>query len=129
MNSNLFERKNFLDTNWMTTNISDYFSLESINETMIIKVNLLRATANEADSMSKYLSKIQPQNNHPFIIDLSKCNFIDSTFLSGIISFNKKTETQIKLVITDTRQLAIFRITKLDSLFRIYSSLESALVA
>jgi len=129
MNSNLFERKNFLDTNWMTTNISDYFSLESINETMIIKVNLLRATANEADSMSKYLSKIKPQNNHPFIIDLSKCNFIDSTFLSGIISFNKKTETQIKLVITDTRQLAIFRITKLDSLFRIYSSLESALVA
>ena len=129
MNSHLFDRKNFLENTWMAPNISEYFSFNNTNENTVVKVNLLRATATEADSMKKYLFRVNTEINQPIIIDLSSCNFVDSTFLSSIITFNKSSDTQIKLVVADKRQLAIFKITKLDSLFNIYESLDRALVS
>ena len=129
MNSNLFERKNYIDRNLISTNISDWISTKTSNENIILKVNLLRATANEANYLKKYFDEIPIHNEKSVIIDLSKCNFIDSTFLSSIIIFNKKTNTEIKLVVSDSRQLTIFKITKLDLLFNIYSSLDQALTA
>ncbi len=129
MNRHLFDRKNFLENNWMAPNISEYFSFNKKNEKMVVKVNLLRATATEANLMKKYLFRVNTENNQLIIIDLSSCNFVDSTFLSSIISFNKSSETQIKLVVADKRQLTIFKITKLDSLFNIYESLDSAIVS
>lgn len=129
MNSNIFERKTYLDGNWMTNNITEYFSVDSTEENVIIKVNLLRATAHEANSFKRYLASIPSYYKNSTIIDLSECNFIDSTFLSSIIGFNKTIDSEIKLVISDTRQMAIFKITKLDSLFNIYSSLDQAITA
>jgi anti-anti-sigma regulatory factor len=127
MNSNLFERKKFLDGNWMTRNISEYFSINTLNNNAIVKVNLLRATANEAEAFKKYLSRIPMECVKSTIIDLSYCNFVDSTFLSGIITFSKSHNTKIKLVVEDSRQLSIFKISKMDALFNIYSSLDQAL--
>lgn len=129
MNSNLFERKTFLDGNWITNNVSEYFSVESTEENVIIKVNLLRATAHEANSFKRYLSSIPAYYKKSTVIDLSECSFVDSTFLSSIISFNKMIDSEISLVVADARQLAIFKITKLDSLFNIYSSLNQAIAA
>ena len=129
MNSNLFERKNFLAESLINTSITEYFSTNILNEKIVVKVNLLRATANESDSLKKYLAKISSNKFQTVIIDLSDSNFIDSTFLSGIIRYNKSTQAQIKLVVEDNRQLTIFRITKLDSLFKIYSNLNQALAS
>jgi len=129
MNRHLFDRKNFLENNWMTPNMSKNFSFDKKNKKMVVKVNLLRATSTEADSMKKYLFRVNSEINQSIIIDLSCCNFVDSTFLSSIISFNKSSDTQIKLVVADKRQLTIFKITKLDSLFNIYDNLNSALVS
>jgi len=127
VDSNLFARKNFLDGNWMTTNLSEYFSYNSINENIVVKLNLLRATANEADFLKSYLERIPQENCEVMVIDLSNCNFVDSTFLSNIISFNKKTDLKIKLVVSDSRQLRIFKITKIDSIFEIYNSIDKAI--
>lgn len=129
MNSNLFERKKFLTQNIITTDIEEYFSVNISSENVVVKVNLLRATANEADYFKKYLAQITSKKHKYLIIDLSYANFIDSTFLSSIICYNKKIEAQIKLVVSDTRQLTIFKITKLDSLFKIYPTLNQALAA
>ena len=127
MNSNIFERKNFLDGNWIMTNPSEILSTEIIGQNIILKVNLLRATACEADALKKYFSKIPINSMKNVIVDLTECNFVDSTFLSAIISFNRKTKSEVKLVVSDKRQLAIFKITKIDSLFKIYLNLDKAM--
>ena len=129
MNSNLFERKKFLTQNIIAANIEEYFSVNISNENVVVKVNLLRATANESDYFKKYLTQIPSKKHKYLIIDLSYSNFIDSTFLSSIICYNKNVDAQIKLVVSDTRQLTIFKITKLDSLFKIYPTLNQALAA
>lgn len=127
MNSNLFERKNFLDGSWMTANSINYFSKKEQNDKIIVQVNLLRATANEANALKKYLRLLSSQSANPIIIDLSSCCFIDSTFLSTILNFNKSVKNQVRLVVEDSRQLTILRITKIDSIFNIFPNLTKAL--
>lgn len=127
MNSNIFERKTFMEGNYISANNSKIFSKEIINNNIVLKVNLLRATANESGILKSYLSKIILPVKNSIIFDLSQCSFVDSSFLSCIISFNKEKSIKIKLVVSDSRQLAIFKITKLDSLFNIYTTLESAI--
>ena len=129
MNSNIFERKNFMDGNYISANNEKVFSKKLLEKNIVLKVNLLRATANESDMFKSYLSKISFSVTNSIIFDLSSCTFVDSSFLSCIISFNKEHSTNIKLVVSDERQLTIFRITKLDSLFNIYTTLESAIAA
>lgn len=127
MNSNIFERKTFMDGNLISANDAKIFSKELLNNNIVLKVNLLRATANESDMLKSYLSKLTLPIKNTIIFDLGSCNFIDSSFLSCIISFNNEKNAKIKLVVSDARQLAIFKITKLDSLFNIHTNLESAL--
>ena len=129
MNSNIFERKSFMDGNYISANDSKIFSKELLHNNIVVKVNLLRATANESDIFKNYISKISLSVNNSVIFDLSGCSFVDSSFLSCIISYNKEKSVKIKLVVSDPRQLAIFKITKLDSLFNIFTNLENALTA
>jgi len=128
MDSNLFERKNFLDGNWIMTNPADIFSSKIIGQYIVLTVNLIRATANEAEILRKYLTNFPKDTEKTIVVDLSKCNFVDSTFLSGIISYNKHTNSEIRLVVSDRRQLAILKITKIDSLFKIYLDIDQAMV-
>lgn len=127
MNSNLFDRKKFLEGSWIATNTTEYFAVENVDQNLIINVNLIRATANESESFKLFLNQLSLSGINNFVIDLSHTNFIDSTFLSTIISYNKKFNLHIKLVIADKRQLSIFKITKIDSLFNIYSTVAKAL--
>jgi anti-anti-sigma regulatory factor len=127
MNSNLYERKSFLEGNWMSTNAEELFSKSYSGQNLILKVNLHRASANEASSLKKYLAKNPIQNNKKLIIDFGSCLFIDSTFLSTIISYRNNNNLEIKLVVPNRKQLTLFKITKLDSLFKIYLSLDQAL--
>lgn len=129
MKSNLFERKSFLEGNWITMQASNLFETKTSGNKLIVKVNLSRATANEAESLKSYFKHLPTKKIETLLIDLSDCSFVDSTFLSCLISYSKKTNAEIKLIIADPRQLAIFKITKLDSLFTIYSSLEQAIAA
>lgn len=129
MNSNIFERKNFLEGNWVSVKQTNLFQMNNIDKSQLVTVNLLRATAHEADLFKHFLDKIPLKNISSVIIDLSQCNFVDSTFLSSIIKFNKENTQEIKLVISDARQLAIFKITKLDSLFRIFTNINQAIAA
>ncbi len=129
MNSNIFERKSFIDGNYISGNNQDIFSSKIFKNRLVLKVNLLRATANETELFKNFLSKHSESINNSIILDLSNCNFVDSTFLSSIISFNKKYDVNMKLVVADTRQLTIFKITKLDSIFNIYTDIENAIAA
>lgn len=129
MNSHLFERKNFLEGSWIKQNTEDYFSVDRYNDYLVLKVNLLRATAHESEVLNKLLKKFDNRESEQIIFDLSKSTFIDSTFLSTLITFKNRNEGKVKLIISDRKQLAIFKLTKIDSLFQIFTSLEKAMVS
>jgi anti-anti-sigma regulatory factor len=129
METNLFERKEFLNQPWISTNSINMFTKSEINQKTIVHINLLRATANETDSFKDFLKVLLVNSKNNLIFDLSICTFIDSTFLSTIIAFNKNYKQKVDIVVKDLRQLTIFKITKLDKIFDIYSNLETATAA
>jgi len=129
MHTNLFERKEFLDQNWIPQNSSTMFTNSSKDHKTVIQINLLRATANDAETFKEYLKGLSSKIENTLIFDLSECNFVDSTFLSSILTFNRNNKTKVELVVKDVRQLTIFKITKLDKIFDIYPSIELAMAS
>ncbi len=127
MNINTFERKTFLNSPVLDVESNSMFYINTKNNSLIVSVDLERATANEAEQFKDYLNSQAISSESSLIIDLSKSTFIDSTFLSTIVSFNKKNKFKkdgIKLIVKDPRQSAILKITKIDTIFKIYSALE-----
>ena len=129
MYTNLFERKEFLEQSWISQNSSRMFTNSLKDNKSVIHINLLRATAHEAEMFKSFLKKISFNAETPVIIDFSECNFIDSTFLSSVLIFNRNNKMKVELVVKDLRQLTIFRITKLNKIFDIYPSLELAMAS
>jgi len=66
-----------------------------------LKVNLVRANLEEADEFKNMLKKDIDSGQKKLVIDLSYCEFIDSTFLGTIVISLKKVTAvggDIKLV-------------------------------
>ena len=127
MNSNLFERKTFLEENWISADMTTHFTKQYLGGNLVLKMNLNRASAYEADAFKQYLKRNPIKNVEKLILDFSTCSFIDSTFLSVIINLKKNSNYEINLVVSNKRQLTLFKITRLNSLFKIYSTLDQAL--
>ena len=66
------------------------FEKQLLGDVLIEKVNLLRASHMEASIMKSRLFEDIQLNNKKIIIDISKCDFIDSSFLGALVVSLKK---------------------------------------
>ena len=66
------------------------FTKEYISEAIVINVNLTRATLKEAIELREVIDEELVYNHKNLILDLSQCEFIDSTFLGAILVEHKK---------------------------------------
>jgi anti-sigma B factor antagonist len=106
------------------------FEKQSSDEVVIEKVNLLRATTVEASIMKKRLFDDIHLSEKKIIVDINRCDFIDSTFLGAlVISLKKTRETggDIKIVTGSSVVKNILDITGFLRVFKNYSSIEDAL--
>jgi len=97
-----------------------------------IKVNLpIRLTVEEAGRFRSELYEYLNKGEKNFIIDFSRCEFIDSTGLGVLVAVYKKcTEKggQLKLCsINNSQVMKVFRLTRLDKVFSIYSTCTEAI--
>ncbi len=107
--------------------------MESINRTVqdeivIEKVNLIRATMNEAFEMKETLNEDMFDFNK-IIVDLTSCDYIDSTFLGALVYSLRRIKEQngtIALVISDNFLSKSFIYHEISSVFRVYYSIKEA---
>lgn len=95
----------------------------------IEKVNLLRATMNEAYEIKDYLID-DIMDHKKIIVDLSLCEYIDSTFLGALIYAYRKIKGQngaIILVLSNTFLSNSFIYKEISSIFQICNSLSEAI--
>ena len=116
-----------MEENWISADTSSHFIRQFVEGNLVLKVNLSRAGASEANLFKKYLEANPIKNSKRVVLDFSTCGFIDSTFLSIIIKLKKQSDFEIKLVVSSKRQITLFKITGFNSLFMIYTTLEEAL--
>lgn len=106
------------------------FTKEVDGDVLIEKVNFSRATYKEAQEFKNRLLYDILTNNIKIIIDLSSCEYIDSTFLGALVVVLKKMAErsgELKYVIPQPSALYLFKITGLYGVLNLYRNKEEAL--
>ena len=82
-----------------------------------------------APSLRERLHSLLADGRHKLIIDLDDVGFLDSTGLGVLVGVLKRVRTQggeLRLICTQPRIAKVFEITRLDSAFAIFDSLDGA---
>jgi len=106
------------------------FSREVVGDVLVEKINFSRATFKEAQIFKDRLELDILKGNLKIIIDLSQCEYIDSTFLGALVVVLKKMgerSGEIKYVIPQPSALYLFKITGLYSVLNLYRNKDEAL--
>ncbi len=101
-----------------------------VDGVFVIAVNLICSTLNEAIAFRKLIEEEINSGHTKLVIDLSKCDYIDSTFFGGIIwalcELSNKGK-KLKVVKQAISKEDIFATTNTLRLFDLYNTREDAL--
>ncbi|MFO7524379.1 MAG: STAS domain-containing protein [Ignavibacteriaceae bacterium] len=106
------------------------FTRETQGEILVITVNLFRATLKEADNFKQTLVSEIDQGWKKIVVDLSYCEFIDSTFLGAlVVSLKKVTSTggDLRLVGFQPSVHSMFELTRMYRVFESFKTQEEAI--
>lgn len=73
-----------------TNNIMENITKEIRGEVIIYKVNLLKASVNEAADLRNLLDEQITIGHSKIVVDLSECSYLDSTFIGILVVTHKK---------------------------------------
>jgi len=110
--------------------MSDDFELLTMKGVRFISVNLSRATINEAKILKSIIEEEIIIGVRKLAVDISQCEFIDSTFIGSLVIGQKKMkEKGGKIMLIDPAKLDkdLFHITHTLGIFEIYQSREEAI--
>jgi anti-anti-sigma factor len=96
---------------------------------LIFEVDIPRATLKEAESFKNELSKEIDSGARKIIVDLTHCEFIDSTFLGALVVSLKKVTAlngDLRLVGFQPAVHSMFELTRMYRVFESYKSREDA---
>ncbi len=108
------------------------FIKETHGEIIIEIVNLPRATLKEAEEFKQVLIQDIEQGARKIIVDLSECEFIDSTFLGSLVVSLKKITTlngDLRLVGFQPAVHSMFELTRMYRVFEAFKTKEDAILS
>ena len=101
-----------------------------VDGVFVIDVNLTHSTINEANEFRRAIEEEINSGHTDLVIDLSKCEYIDSTFFGGIIwalgELSDKGK-KLKVVKQASSKEDIFTITNTLNVFDLYKTREDAI--
>lgn len=105
------------------------FFREEIEDVIVISVKLKRATLVEAEEFKQALIDDIQRGFKKIVVDLSNCEFIDSTFLGSlVVSLKKLTGLggDLRLVGFQPAVHSMFELTRMYRVFESFKSTEEA---
>ena len=108
------------------------FIKETHGDIIIEIVNLPRATLNDADEFKQVLAQEIEDGARKIIVDLSECEFIDSTFLGALVVSLKKITTlngDLRLVGFQPAVHSMFELTRMYRVFEAFKTKEDAILS
>jgi anti-anti-sigma factor len=106
------------------------FNQEERKGIIIKHVNLTRAKKEHAEEFKKFLLKDINDKSDKIIVDLSSCEFIDSTFISSLVIALKavnKIGGVLKLVAIHSDVQSVLELTGMVKIFNIYKDVNEAI--
>ena len=108
--------------------MSDFEKL-TFDDVVIVVINISRGTLNETKQLGTLLDEEIASGCKKVIVDLEKCEFIDSTFIGTLVlRFKKLNERggKLKLIIPDKQKGVLFAVTNTLRFFDTYKSRKEA---
>ena len=108
------------------------FKSDTYGSVAVISVYLKRATLKDAMSFRDFVLDVFKKGQNKIIVDLSMCEYIDSTFLGALVASLKKivsTRGDLQLVYNNKTSALVFEMTSMNRVFKIHQTLETALEA
>ena len=105
------------------------FFREEIEEVIVISVNLRRATLVEAEEFKDILVNDIQRGFKKIVVDLSTCEFIDSTFLGSLVVTLKKLTGlggDLRLVGFQPAVHSMFELTRMYRVFESFKTTQEA---
>ncbi len=93
------------------------------------RVNLLRATVNEAAELRNLLDEQIVLGNSKLVVDLSQCTHLDSTFIGVLVVTHKRLLAkggELKLVEPLDPARELFHLTGISKVFNTFEAVEEA---
>lgn len=106
------------------------FKVEKHGDIALVAVSLQRATLNESEEFKKILLTQIEGGIKKLIVDLSQCEFIDSTFLGALVVTLKKITQQsgdLKLVGFQPAVQSMFELTRMYRIFEAFTNKNEAI--
>ncbi|MCH7964271.1 MAG: STAS domain-containing protein [Bacteroidetes bacterium] len=106
------------------------FEIIYVDGVFVISVNLTRSTLNEAVAFRKIVEEEINSGHTKLVIDLSKCDYIDSTFFGALIVASRKLIDigyKLKVVKPGIVEEYIFTYTDYRKVFDKYKTREEAI--
>lgn len=106
------------------------FIKEKHEDVLVEIVNLTRATLKEAEEFKQTLSKDIETGARKIVVDLSECEFIDSTFLGALVVSLKKVSGlggDLRLVGFQPAVHSMFELTRMYRVFESFKTKEEAI--
>ena len=100
-------------------------------KTLIVKLRDQRFDSGSAPVVKECFARLIGQGYRRIALDISEVEFIDSSGLSAAVWALKRLGSDGELVISGARGtvMSIFRLTRLDKVFRLFPDKETALAA
>ena len=105
------------------------FSKEIYDDVVVEIIELTRATLQEAQEFKNILSEDINKNYLKFVVDLKECEFIDSTFLSTLVTTLKLLLSKggnIKLSSVNSEVQSLLELTGTHHIFEIFKTRREA---
>ncbi|MDP4116586.1 MAG: STAS domain-containing protein [Bacteroidota bacterium] len=106
------------------------FTKEVYNDIIVETVNLSRATLKEAEDFKKSLAEDINAGWKKMIVDLTECEFIDSTFLGALVVSLKKITSMggdLRLIGFQPAVHSMFELTRMYRVFEAFSKKDEAI--
>lgn len=101
-----------------------------LNDVTLLDIQGVIKLGESARDFSSFLEKVLHEETGPVLINFESINYMDSTGLGELIGYLQKFEDRnrkMALVKPSHRILALLKITKLDSVFKIFDSRDEAM--
>ena len=102
---------------------------ERIGDVIVEIINVERASVSEANELKGRLSNAIDEGFKNIIVDLTECDFVDSSFLGVLVNSLKKVvklEGDLKLVGFRPAVRSMFELTRLFRVFETFTNLQEA---
>lgn len=106
------------------------FKSEINGNIVIIHVYLNRATLAKAVKFKEFVGEIISSGATKIIVDLSICEYVDSTFLGAMVALLKKVNSMngdLRLVYNKKIPSLVFVLTRMDKVFKVFPVLDEAI--